>query len=134
MQMTPCVRTWPGTRVASQGGSMRSPRVLIALLLLLGSAGFSFAASTAADLCGANADPCTIGKTTKANDGSVFDLGNRALVLDSGVRLDASPGSMTIIAKSVKLKQNARLVARGGHITVTTTSGIELGGNTRIDV
>jgi hypothetical protein len=108
--------------------------VLLVLLLLAGTAGSVFAASTAADLCGANADPCTLGKTLKATDGSVFDLGNRALVLNDGVRLDASPGTMTIIAKSVKLKTNARLISRGGHITVTTTGGIELGGNARIDV
>jgi hypothetical protein len=108
--------------------------VLAALLLLAGTAGSAFAVSTAADLCGPTADPCTVGRSLKADGGSTFDLGDRALVFDSGGRLDVGTGSMTILAKSVKLKTNSRLVGRGGRITVTTTGGIELGGNTRIDV
>ena len=116
---------------------MRSLRVPIALLVLLaGTAGSAFAVSTAAELCGPNADPCTINRSLKAADNSTFDLGNRALVFESGGRLELDPptGAMTIIAKSLKLKANSRLVGRGGRITVTTTGNIELGGNTRIDV
>jgi hypothetical protein len=114
---------------------MRSLRALVALLLLLiGTAGSALAVSTAADLCGANADPCTVGRNLKADDGSTFDLGGRALVLESGGRLDVGTGSMTIIAKSLRLKPNSRLVGRGGRVTVTTSGGIELNGNSRIDV
>jgi hypothetical protein len=114
---------------------MRSLRVLIALLLLFaGMAGSALAVSTAADLCGANADPCSVGRNLKADDGSTFDLGDRALVFESGGRLDVGTGSMTIKAKSLRLKANSRLVGRGGRIAVTTTGGIELNGNSRIDV
>src|SRR6187399_457871 len=122
MPTTPCVRSYPGTQVASQTRSMRSLRVLIALLLLFaGMAGSALAVSTAADLCGANADPCSVGRNLKADDGSTFDLGDRALVFESGGRLDVGTGSMTIKAKSLRLKANSRLVGRGGRIAVTTT-------------
>jgi hypothetical protein len=89
--------------------------VLIALLILAaGTAGSAFAVSTAADLCGPNADPCTVGRSLRADDGSTFDLGDRALVIDSAGRLDVGTGTMTILAKSLKLKTNSRLVGRGG--------------------
>lgn len=114
---------------------MRSLRVSITLLILLAATGGSaFAASTAADLCGPNSDPCQLTRALKADDGSVFDLGGRALEIESTGRLDVGAGSMTIIARKVKLKTNARLLGRAGNITVTTTEGIELAGNTRIDV
>jgi hypothetical protein len=114
---------------------MRPLRVLIALLLLLGStAGSAFAASTAADLCAPNADPCQVSRALKADDGSVFDVGDRALEFGGGGRLDVGTGSMTIIAKRVKLEPNSRLLGRAGNITVTTSGAIEVGSNARIDV
>ena len=114
---------------------MPSPRVLVALVFLLAvTAGAARAVSTAADLCGANADPCTVGRNLQADNGSVFDLGGRALVFEGGGRLDVGTGTMTIVARSLRLRPNSRLLGRGGRILIQTTEGIELNGNSRIDV
>jgi hypothetical protein len=114
---------------------MRSLRVLIApFLILAGTAGSALAVSTAAELCGPNADPCTVSRSLKADDKSTFDLGGRTLVFEGGGRLDVGTGSMTILAANLRLRGNSRLVGRGGHISVTTTGNIEIGGDTRIDV
>src|SRR5688500_4421191 len=107
MPNMPCVSTRAGTRVASHEGAMRSPRVLVALLLLLAvTAGSARVVSTAADLCGGNSDPCTVRRNLSADNGSVFDLGGRALVFEGGGRLDAGTGSMTIIARTLRLRPN----------------------------
>lgn len=113
---------------------MRPLRVLIALLLVAAGAG-SAGALTVDDLCPPTEDPCTFARNLK-DDGAtlVLNLGARALELEPGARLDVGRGSMTIMARSLKLRTNTRLVARGGDITVTTTGGIEVGGDARIDV
>jgi len=103
-------------------------------LTLLASAAPVRAVSTAADLCGPSADPCVVGRNLKADPGSVFDLGGRALEMDSTARLDVGTGAMTIIAGSFRMRANARLLGRGGRITITTTGVIELASQTRIDV
>ncbi len=113
---------------------MRPLRVLLALLLVAAGAG-SAGALTVDDLCPPTEDPCTFARNLK-DDGAVvvLNLGARALELEPGARLDVGKGSMTIMARSLKLRSNTRLVARGGDIAVTTTGGIEVGGDARIDV
>jgi hypothetical protein len=90
---------------------------------------------TVDDLCPATENPCTFGRNLREEGANAtLDLGGRALELEPGARLDVGAGSMTIIASSVKLRTNTRLLARGGRVAVTTTGGIEIGGQSRIDV
>jgi cysteine-rich repeat protein len=117
-----------------------SARVLLAVFLLAGAA--RSWATTANDLCSPSANPCIVaqGRTVNVTDGSVINLGTRALLLasGSGTRLDAGLGSMTILAGSVTLNPGSALLARGGTIAVTTTGRIAIlrSGNSRarIDV
>jgi len=114
---------------------MRPLRVLIALFLLIAAGAGSAGALTVDDLCPPTESPCTFGRNLSDPGANVvFDLGGRALELEPGARLDVGTGSMTIIAASLKLRTNTRLIARGGRVTVTTTGGIEVAGQARIDV
>jgi hypothetical protein len=109
--------------------------VPIVLLLLIAAGAGSASALTVDDLCPATENPCTFGRNLREEGANAtFDLGGRALELEPGARLDVGAGSMTIIASSLKLRTNTRLLARGGRVTVTTTGGIEIGGQSRIDV
>jgi len=95
------------------------------------------AATTAADLCGA-ADPCIINSSVTITPGSTLDFGTRAVILKAGRSLDVGAGIMLISAGSFRLEPNAKLLAAGGFISVTTTGAVELlaSGSTlsRIDV
>lgn len=131
--MTPCVRKALGTGVASQAGSMRLPSALVAVVLVLGTAARAGAVATAGEICDPT-DPCVIDRLFEVDDGAVLDFGDRAVEMENGGRLDVGRGTMTIMARSVRLRGNARLLGRGGRIVVNTTGNIELGSGTRIDV
>jgi hypothetical protein len=109
--------------------------VPIVFLLLIAAGAGSASALTVDDLCPATENPCTFGRNLREEGANAtLDLGGRALELEPGARLDVGTGSMTIIASSLKLRTNTRLLARGGRVIVTTTGGIEIGGQSRIDV
>ena len=95
------------------------------------------AATTAADLCGA-ADPCIISSSVTITPGSMIDFGARAVILKGGRSLDVGAGIMLISAGSFRLEPNAKLLANGGFISISTTGAVELlaSGSTlsRIDV
>src|SRR5689334_19778562 len=78
-------------------------------------------ATTAADLCAANADPCVVDRTIGVTAGSTLDLGSRALEVRRNGTLDVGAGTMTINAGSLRLVAGALLTGRGGTIMVVTT-------------
>jgi hypothetical protein len=114
---------------------------LLFLLFALGTVPRAWA-TTANDLCAPAADPCIVpqGKTIAVTNGSLIDLGNRALVLaaGSGTRLDAGTGDMTIMARSVTLNPGSALLARAGAVNVLTTGSVSIlragSSRARIDV
>src|SRR5262249_12653029 len=77
-------------------------------------------ATTAEDLCGLPIpDPCVVQTEQDITDGSIIDLGGAGLVLRTlNGRLDVGPGTMTIIARSVRLETGAKLLGAGGTIIV----------------
>src|SRR5437016_5412317 len=75
--------------------------------LLLASAGH---ASSATDICPANADPCVVATAKAVAGGSILDFGTRQLDVRMGGSLTVSGGLMTINADSVRLESGGDLI------------------------
>jgi hypothetical protein len=93
-------------------------------------------ATTVAELCGDPVpDPCRITTPRSIDPGSVIDLRPGSLVVaTSSGRLDAGPGTMTLVARDVTLDAGSRLAAAGGIVTVLATGRISVNASARIDV
>jgi hypothetical protein len=90
--------------------------------------------TTANDLCAASADPCTVTRLINVDDGSIIDLGARALRVLG--RLDVGSGSMTLNAGRIDVLVDGELRARGdatlaGGVITATAGSIQIDG--RID-
>jgi hypothetical protein len=81
-------------------------------------------ASTANDLCSAQADPCVVNSSVMVDAGSVIDVGQRQLLIAKGGDLDVGVGTITIRAGRLTMQQGGSIDARGdrsnggGDITV----------------
>jgi cysteine-rich repeat protein len=120
------------------GGFMvRGAFVLITFLAGLVAPRFA-TATTADDLCAPTIDPCIINASVTITPGSTLDFGSRAVILKAGRSLDVGIGIMLINAGAFRLEPNAKLLAGGGFISITTAGAVELqaSGSTlsRIDV
>lgn len=101
-------------------------------------------ATTAADLCGAAADPCVVASDVAVSSGSDIDVGGRALVIRRGRTLDVGAGTMTVRAGRLTVEPGAVLGARsvpgglGGTLVITIAgdADVQVEGTTkgRIDV
>ena len=118
---------------ATRSLSWRHAAATAALVLCARAAG----AQPVSCLGGPGADPCVVTTLQDfANAGvAVFNLGSRALVVQSGGRNRVSPGAMQIIAGSVRVEGGGALLApgangTGGNIEVLTSGDvrIDLGG------
>src|SRR5262245_49170510 len=100
---------------------------LVAACLALGGPAL---ATTASDLCAPGADPCIVDHAISVTDGSIIDLGARALEIARTGSLDVGTGNMTIQAKSLRVIPTGAMLARGGtdggSITVITTGDIAI--------
>jgi cysteine-rich repeat protein len=99
-------------RSAANFGRATTRLGVLALLLLSGH-GLALA-TTADDLCAANADPCVVDTVVEVDNGSTISLGARRLLVDAGGRLDVGPGTMTIAAAAVDIANRGELRANGG--------------------
>jgi len=77
-------------------------------------------ATTADDLCAANANPCVVNRAVTVTDGSTIDVGSRTLQLASGGALDVGAGTMTVKAATLAIDGNGFLRALG---TATSAGG-----------
>lgn len=89
-----------------------------ALLLLMLSA--PALATTANDICAANADPCIVTTVVPVTANSVIDLGTRELRVNAGGALDVGGGTMTVRAGRLT-------VNTGGFIRASGTSAASAG-------
>ncbi|MDX2166992.1 MAG: hypothetical protein SF182_08015 [Deltaproteobacteria bacterium] len=99
---------------------------LAGLLLAAGAGASPAAATTANDLCAANADPCVISTVVAVTTGSVLDFGQRELRINTGGALDVSSGTLAITARALTMQAGSFLRARptsssspGGSLTIT---------------
>lgn len=108
-----------------------------ALLLLMWST--SALATSANELCAANADPCVVATAVAVTNLSVIDVGQRELRINAGGALDVGGGTMTIRAGRLTVNANGFVRAAGstsvaGGIldieagTVSVLGGIEANG------
>jgi cysteine-rich repeat protein len=119
-------------------------RIILALTLaVLSSVVRNASATTAADICAANVDPCVVSSARNVTPGSTLDFGSRQLDVKASGSLTVAGGLMTINAGSVRLESHAALrgLAAGGtsgSISVTTTGDIAVengaNGKASIDV
>ncbi len=77
-------------------------------------------ATTVQDLCG-NADPCVVDSEVDVEDGSVLDLGGRALNVAADGVLSFGSGELTINAGAVTIELGGLISGRG---TPSTSGGI----------
>jgi cysteine-rich repeat protein len=87
----------------------------VAVLLLPTSAVADIAASTAADVCPAMADPCVVAERVVVTPGSALDFGARALVVQGSGLFDFGSGDGSVLAGPIVL---------GGAGVVAAASGI----------
>jgi filamentous hemagglutinin len=96
--------------------SMRRDRCVrltaIGLGLAVGVLATRANATSEADLCAPNADPCVVSTVITATNGSEFNLGNRELRINSGGAIDVGSGTMTIRARSLSMLTGSFLRAR----------------------
>src|SRR5438874_9501052 len=83
-----------------------------ALLLSFGRLTF---ASTANDICPANADPCTVSSAKSVDSGSTLDFGSRQLDVKSTGSITVipvinSPPKLTVLAGSVRLETGGSIL------------------------
>ncbi len=114
-------------RAASRARRSRLNAVLAALTAVaLGRA--PALATTAADLCAANADPCEVSRTVNVDDGSVIDVGARHLRILSGGQLSVGTGTMTVNAGRLTVEFGGQLRGRAGAAdsggTMTVIAGL----------
>lgn len=101
----------------------RSGALGASLLLMLST---PLWATTANDLCAANADPCVVSTAVPVTANSVIDVGARELRINAGGALDVGSATMTIRA--------GRLTVNGsGFIRASGTTAVS-GGTLLIDV
>src|SRR5436309_3431129 len=120
------------------GGGFLMLRVVLVQITLLATllVAAPVGATTATDICAANADPCVVSSPKTVAAGSILDLGTRQLDVKAGGSLTVSSGLMTIKAGSVRLESGGDLVGADvggnrGSVRVETTGDIRLetGGN-----
>src|SRR5262245_40092817 len=103
-------------------------RLVTAIVLGLGAE--AARATTAADLCAPSADPCVVSTTIAVANGSTIDLGTRELQIGHTGTLDVGGGSMTIVARVVRLVGGALKghpgAGDGGSITIQTTDDFRM--------
>lgn len=104
---------------------MRPRAVTCALLLLVWSA--PALATSAIDLCAANADPCVVSTPVPVTNLSVIDVGARELRIDAGGALDVGSGTMTIRAGRLTVNANGFVRAAGSTSASGGTITIEAG-------
>ena len=103
----------------------RADRLLLYALLLIP---VPLHATTATDICGSPLpNPCIITTVKPITDGSVIDLGSRALEIANGGALQVGSGSMTIMA-------GALTVDSGGAIRALGNNSAIKGGTITLDV
>jgi hypothetical protein len=90
-------------------------------------------ATTAADICGAGADPCQVTTTINVAPGSVLDFGDRQLLISSRGALTLTGGTMTIRARDLSVAAGGSLFARGtatapGGKIIATVGTLTIGG------
>lgn len=99
-------------------------------------------ATTASNICTANANPCLVTTDIAVNPGSVLDFGTRALQIRPTGRLRVSSGVLSIIAGSLRMEPSALIsgaagTTSGARINVTTSGDIRVeatgSGTARID-
>jgi hypothetical protein len=79
-------------------------------------------ATVADDICAPAADPCIVSTGVAVTDGSILNFGARALVITpTGGLLVPDDGSVSIIAGSVEIQANGRIVARRGNVDLNIT-------------
>lgn len=85
-------------------------------------------ATTAADLCGANDDPCEVSAAVDVDDGSVIDVGARHLRILAGGQLSVGIGTMTVRAGRLTVEFGGQLRGRAGAAdsggTMTIIAGL----------
>ncbi len=107
--------------------------VVCALLLLMLSA--PALATTANDLCAANADPCVVATPVAITNLSVIDVGTRELRINAGGALDVGSGTMSIKAGRLTVNANGFVRATGtssttgGTINIDTTGAVAIAGS-----
>jgi cysteine-rich repeat protein len=84
-------------------------------------------ATTAGELCSAQADPCVVDDPITVASGSVIDVGQRQLLIAKGGDLDVGVGAITVRAGRLTMQQGGSVQARGdksnggGRITIVAT-------------
>jgi cysteine-rich repeat protein len=95
--------------------SLSATTGVVVFVGLLGVLANGAGATTAEELCG-SADPCVVSVPVAVSDGSSILLGQRALVVASGGRLDVGGGAMNISAREVTIQSGGELLANGGGV------------------
>ncbi len=105
-------------------------RLLLAVALFLPLTG-RLEASTADDLCTANADPCTVSSARTVTPGSILDFGTRQLDVTSTGSITVPSGQLTILAGSVRLESHGKLLGgdtqgNGANIKIVTSGDVRV--------
>lgn len=97
---------------------------LCALLLALSAPA---RATTANDLCAADADPCVVATPVPVTNNSILDVGTRELRVDPGGALDIGGGTMTIKAGRLTVNPSGFVRATGTTSTGGGTISVQAG-------
>ncbi|MDX2169138.1 MAG: hypothetical protein SF182_18865 [Deltaproteobacteria bacterium] len=106
--------------------ALRTIRLFPALLALLTAS--PAAATTANDLCAADADPCLVNSSRAVTNGSIIDVGARTLRIGNNGTLAVGSGAMTLRGAAVRVDPGGRVTARGtadsggGRVTIEAGS------------
>ena len=92
-------------------------------------------ATTANDICAANADPCVVATPIPVTNLSVIDVGTRELRVNAGGALDVGSGTMSIKAGRLTVNSSGFVRAAGttstsgGTINIETTTSVLVSGS-----
>lgn len=94
-------------------------------------------------LCGPADDPCVVTQSLTLPGGSSFSLGARAFVLAAGRSITVEgDGSLRIVARTITLEENAKIIAlgpsgveeTGGYVELDAKGDVTLGDGSILDV
>lgn len=83
---------------------------------------YAATATTAADVCASNANPCTVTSAFDVTDGASLDFGTRTLSVSGGGKLDFGTGSGSILAGSITISTAGVAINAGGLMPSGGTS------------